>query len=82
MTGHLFLTWRSLYQAGGASLEKTYRDSKKPFVQIELLAIRKEYQGKGLMPDSKRISMSILAWSTSIQEHSEIKAICMILSET
>ena len=37
------------FQAGGASLEKTYRDSKKHFVQIELLAIRKEYQGKGLM---------------------------------
>lgn len=37
------------FQAGGASLEKTYRDSKKQFVQIELLAIRKEYQGKGLM---------------------------------
>lgn len=37
------------FQAGGASLEKTYRDSKKQFVQIELLAIKKEYQGKGLM---------------------------------
>lgn len=37
------------FQAGGASLEKTYRDSKKQFVQIELLAIKKEYQGKSLM---------------------------------
>lgn len=37
------------FQAGGASLEKTYRDNKKQFVQIELLAIKKEYQGKGYM---------------------------------
>lgn len=37
------------FQAGGASLEKTYRDSKKQFVQIELLAVRKEHQGKGFM---------------------------------
>ncbi len=37
------------FQAGGASLEKTYRDNKKQFVQIELLAIKKEHQGKGLM---------------------------------
>ncbi len=37
------------FQAGGASLEKTYRDSKKQFVQIELLAIKKEFQGKGYM---------------------------------
>lgn len=37
------------FQAGGASLEKTYRDSKKQFVQIELLAIKKDYQGKGFM---------------------------------
>jgi len=37
------------FQAGGASLEKTYRDGKKQFVQIELLAIKKEYQGKGFM---------------------------------
>ena len=37
------------FQAGGASLEKTYRDSKKQFVQIELLAVKKEYQGKGFM---------------------------------
>jgi len=37
------------FQAGGASLEKTYRDSKKQFVQIELLAIKKEHQGKGFM---------------------------------
>ena len=37
------------FQAGGASLEKTYRDSKKEFVQIELLAIKAEYQGKGFM---------------------------------
>ena len=37
------------FQAGGASLEKTYRDNKKPFVQIELLAVKKEFQGKGFM---------------------------------
>ncbi len=37
------------FQAGGASLEKTYRDSNKQFVQIELLAVKKEYQGKGFM---------------------------------
>jgi len=37
------------FQAGGASLEKTYRDSKKQFVQIELLSVKKEYQGKGFM---------------------------------
>lgn len=37
------------FQAGGASLEKTYRDNKKQFVQIELLAVKKEYQGKGFM---------------------------------
>ena len=37
------------FQAGGASLEKTYRDSKKQFVQIELLAVKEKYQGKGFM---------------------------------
>ncbi len=37
------------FQAGGASLEKTYRDGKKQFVQIELIAIKKEYQGRGFM---------------------------------
>jgi len=37
------------FQAGGASLEKTYRDNKKQFVQIELLAIKQQYQGKGFM---------------------------------
>ena len=37
------------FQAGGASLEKTYRDNKKNFVQIELLAVKKEYQGRGFM---------------------------------
>ena len=37
------------FQAGGASLEKTYRDNKKDFVQIELLAVKKEYQGRGFM---------------------------------
>lgn len=37
------------FQSGGASLEKTYRDGKKQFVQIELLAVKKAYQGKGFM---------------------------------
>ncbi|MCR5603782.1 MAG: GNAT family N-acetyltransferase [Lachnospiraceae bacterium] len=37
------------FQVGGASLEKNYRDNRKQFVQIELLAVRKEYQGKGFM---------------------------------
>lgn len=37
------------FQAGGASLEKKYRDAKKQFVQIELLAVKKEYQGQGFM---------------------------------
>ena len=37
------------FQAGGASLEKNYRDNKKQFVQVELLAVKKEYQGKGFM---------------------------------
>lgn len=37
------------FQAGGDSLEKTYRDGKKWFVQIELLAVKKEYQGQGFM---------------------------------
>ena len=37
------------FQAGGASLEKKFRDGKEPFVQIELLAVRKKYQGKGFM---------------------------------
>lgn len=37
------------FQAGGASLEKKYRDSKKQFVQIELLAVKKKYQGQGFM---------------------------------
>ncbi len=37
------------FQAGGASLEKKYRDGKKQFVQIELLAVKKEYQGQGFM---------------------------------
>ena len=37
------------FQAGGESLEKRYRDNKLDFVQIELLAIKKEYQGQGFM---------------------------------
>ena len=37
------------FQAGGASLEKKYRDEKRSFVQIELLAVRTKYQGKGFM---------------------------------
>ncbi|MDO5156276.1 MAG: GNAT family N-acetyltransferase [Eubacteriales bacterium] len=37
------------FQAGGASLETQYRKEKKQFVQIELLAIKKEHQGKGFM---------------------------------
>ena len=37
------------FQAGGASLEKTYRDSRKQFVQIELLAVKRMYQGQGFM---------------------------------
>lgn len=37
------------FQAGGMSLENKYRKAKKDFVQIELLAIKKEYQGKGFM---------------------------------
>ena len=37
------------FQAGGASLEKKYRDSKKQFVQIEFLAVKKKYQGQGFM---------------------------------
>ncbi len=37
------------FQAGGASQEKTYRDRKEPFVQIELLAVRERYQGQGFM---------------------------------
>jgi ribosomal protein S18 acetylase RimI-like enzyme len=44
-----FLNIMKKFQAGGASQEKEYRDSKKQFVQIELLAVRKEYQGKGFM---------------------------------
>ena len=44
-----FSTMMKKFQAGGASLEKKYRDSKKQFVQIELLAVKKEYQGKGFM---------------------------------
>ena len=37
------------FQAGGASLERKYRNCKKHFVQIELLAIKTEYQGHGFM---------------------------------
>lgn len=37
------------FQAGGMSLENKYRKEKKDFVQVELLAIKKEYQGKGFM---------------------------------
>ncbi|MCM1524964.1 MAG: GNAT family N-acetyltransferase [Ruminococcus sp.] len=37
------------FQAGGESLEKKYRKEKKQFVQIELLAVKKEYQGRGFM---------------------------------
>ena len=37
------------FQAGGASLERTYRNRKKQFIQIELLAVKKKYQGKGFM---------------------------------
>ncbi|MCM1330167.1 MAG: GNAT family N-acetyltransferase [Ruminococcus sp.] len=37
------------FQAGGESLERKYRKAKKDFVQIELLAIKKEYQGQGFM---------------------------------
>lgn len=37
------------FQAGGESLERKYRKEKRAFVQIELLAIKKEYQGQGFM---------------------------------
>lgn len=37
------------FQAGGESLERKYRSEKRQFVQIELLAIKKEYQGRGFM---------------------------------
>lgn len=37
------------FHAGGMSLENKYRKEKKDFVQVELLAIKKEYQGKGFM---------------------------------
>lgn len=37
------------FQAGGESLERKHRSEKRQFVQIELLAIKKEYQGRGFM---------------------------------
>ena len=37
------------FQAGGESLERKYRNAKKDFVQVELLCIQKEFQGKGFM---------------------------------
>ena len=37
------------FQTGGESLERKYRSEKRQFVQIELLAIKKEYQGRGFM---------------------------------
>ncbi|MCM1500138.1 MAG: GNAT family N-acetyltransferase [Clostridium sp.] len=37
------------FQAGGESLERKYRKEKRAFVQIELLAVKKEYQGQGFM---------------------------------
>jgi GNAT superfamily N-acetyltransferase len=37
------------FQAGGESLEKSFRNNKRQFVQIELLAVKKEYQGQGFM---------------------------------
>lgn len=37
------------FQADGASIERIYRKEKKDFVQVELLAVKKEYQGQGFM---------------------------------
>ena len=56
------------FQAGGASLEKTYRDSRKPFVQVELLAVKKEYQGKAIFQSLFRQMQSLRRISTSISE--------------
>lgn len=44
-----FLDIMKRFQAGGMSLENKYRKAKKNFVQIELLAVKKEYQGQGYM---------------------------------
>lgn len=37
------------FQSGGESLERKYRKEKKDFVQIELLCVKKKYQGQGFM---------------------------------
>ena len=44
-----FLEIMKKFQAGGMSLESKFRKEKKDFVQVELLAIKKEFQGMGLM---------------------------------
>ena len=36
-------------QAGGGSIEGRYRKEKRQFVQVELLAVRRQYQGQGHM---------------------------------
>ncbi len=44
-----FLGVMKQFQAGGESLEKKFRREKRSFVQIELLCVKKEAQGKGFM---------------------------------
>ena len=44
-----FMNFTKACQSGGGSLEMSYRKGKKQFVQIEMLAVRKQYQGQGFM---------------------------------
>lgn len=52
------------FQAGGASLESSCRARREAFVQVELLAVQKEYQGQGHM----RTLLST-AFETADREH-------------
>lgn len=36
-------------QSGGGSIEMKFRKEKRPFIQVEMLAVRKKYQGQGHM---------------------------------
>lgn len=44
-----FINFTKKCQSGGISIETKLRKEKKQFIQVELLAIRKEFQGKGYM---------------------------------
>lgn len=44
-----FLNFTKHCQSGGGSIEMKLRKAKKDFIQIEMLAVKKQYQGQGHM---------------------------------